>query len=245
MTQYTSSNTSREYVIFKTDEIVPSILYSLRNTSSSPAEQYAACRCLEALSILLGYGNDEYIETLYAPLLKAIKSTGLAVQVRLAALRALSLSYFICGTDITEMIHCMDVCELVCAEKFRGEMVHELLRASAIECWTLLATVLDDSDLSGDAVTSHIYDDDDGGDGDDDANNDQVYNDNNEGKGIKLLPLFQKYLEESNSMELKSACGEAIALIHESRLDLGIGDEKEGNSTQRRFQQGTNMDILK
>ena len=183
------------------------------------------------------------METIDEPLRKIVKSTGLAVQVRLAALRALALSYFICGTDLQEVYHCMDFCEMVSAVKFRGEVTHELLRAHAIECWSLLATVVTDSDLAAEGNVTYIHNyDNDNDDHDDEDNGDENegdYNyDDEAGRGVKMLPLFLKCLEESSCIELKSACGEAVALTHEARLDLGIGDDEDVNATHRKYDRG-------
>jgi len=240
MTQYACTDTTKDVIVYKLDEtILPATLFSIRSSSASPAEQYAACRCLEATAILLGYGNDDFIERMEEPLQKVIKSTGRAIQVRLAALRALSLSYFICGTDIMEVYHCMNFCELVCQPKFRGEYVNELLRANAIECWSLLATVIEDSELVGGSNVggggsggTYVVDEDEGEVIKNTSNNEDM------GRGVQMLPLLQKCLEESNSMELKTACGEAVALIHEARLDLGLSNNDDLNVTQRKFQRG-------
>jgi hypothetical protein len=197
-------------------------LSTLRGGSgnASPAEQYAACRVLEACSVVLGEDRDDIVELWNEPLKKIINATGRATQVRVAALRCLSMIHFICGTDcLEEGDDCsavMDLCEKVGAEKYRGEKVGPLLRAAALDCWALLATTLHDAHIAAG-----------------DANDDDI----ELGRGLTLLPLLASCLESSD-VELRSSAGECVAYIHQCRLNLGLGEDEAENATERRFRRG-------
>jgi hypothetical protein len=177
---------------------------------TSPAEQYAACRCLEVLGITLGFDRDSYYEAIYEPLRRAVMATGRAAPVRSAALRALTLTAFICGTDAEEETSTLlDLCEKACGETWRGENVPPLLRATALDCWALLCTTVEDSELAG----------------------------GDNGRGLDILPLLQKCLE-GDYPDLRTSAGECVTLIHEARMALGIDAEEAANASDRRFRRG-------
>jgi len=136
-------------------------------------------------------------------------ATGRASPVRSAALRALTLTAFICGTDADSETSLLDLCEKACGESWRGEDVPPLLRATALDCWALISTNVDDSDLAG----------------------------GDYGRGLDILPLLQQCLDHDYS-ELRSSAGECVTLIHEARLSLGIDAEEAANASDRRFRRG-------
>ena len=224
VTQYADGSTGKE--ILETngwESLCEACLSSLRGGSgnSSPAEQYAACRVVEACSVVLGEDRDDVVEMWNDPLKKVINATGRATQVRVAALRCLAMIHFICGTDCLEdgedCSAVMDLCEKAGAEKFRGEKVNPLLRAAALDSWALLATTLHDANIAA-------------GDANDDAMD--------LGRGLTLLPLLASCLE-SNDVGLRSSAGECVAYIHECRLNLGLGEDEAENVTERRFRRGS------
>lgn len=90
----------------------------------------------------------------------------------------------------------LDLCEAAAGERYRGEESPVPLRSAAIDSWSVLASTIEDTAIAGD-----------------------------EGRGAGFLPLLQKALD-SNSPELRSSAGECCALIHESRLELGVQDEE-------------------
>lgn len=217
ITQFATSTIGQETILSKLDDtILPVCIHGLRGGIASPAEQYASCRVLEATSIVIGADQEEYCESIHDLLVKVIKATGRAAQVRGAALRALSMSYFICASDVSATGALLDLCENVCAVRYRGEDVQPILRAGALDCWALLSTTLDGGYLAGD--------EDNGGFGEN-------------GRGVIMLPLLSECLDHAN-LDLKCAAGECIARIHEARLDMGIDDENE-NATERRYCRGT------
>jgi hypothetical protein len=222
VTQYADGSAGRE--ILETNgwvSLCEACMSSLRGGSgnASPAEQYAACRVIEACSVVLGEDRDDVVEMWNEPLKKVVNATGRATQVRVAALRCLSMIHFICGTDCLEdQEDCsavMDLCEKVGAEKFRGEKVHPLLRAAALDCWALLATTFHDARIAAG-----------------DANDDTIAL----GRGLTLLPLLASCLE-STDVGLRSSAGECVAYIHECRLSLGENEAE--NVTERRFRKGS------
>jgi hypothetical protein len=123
-----------------------------------------------------------------------------------------------CGDDVvTESL--LDLCEAVAEAEYRGEAVPPSLRATALDCWALLSTTIQDVYIA-DRSDFHI------------------------GRGLNMLPLLKDCLETTN-VELRSAAGECMALIHEARLNLGIHDDQGENTTERRFRRGTNnMNML-
>ena len=108
VSQYATGVEGREAVLSRLDDvIIPACVAGLRSGVASPAEQYASCRVLEATAVVLGGDMDEYVEAITDLLTRAVKATGRAVQVRVAAIRALSMALFICGTDMAllSLIH--------------------------------------------------------------------------------------------------------------------------------------------
>jgi len=217
ITQHAAGYNGQEAIRSQLDEIIlPACKNSLRGGgSSTPAEQYAACRVLEATSILLGGGEDEFAEGLFTTLSRVIKVTSRAAQVRGAALRALSMAYFICMSGVDASDRVLDLCEQVCATEFRGEVVPPILRATALDCWALLSTTIHNAYLAGNDIP---------GSGD--------------GRGLVILPLLNDCLNSSN-LDLRCSAGECVALIHEARLDLGIDEDEGENASERRYRRGS------
>jgi len=92
------------------EDVRTACFYSLRQ-KSNPTEQYAACRVLEAASVLLGAEEDEHYQALTSPLkILSVKSPSTAIPVRSAALRAWSLSNFINNSDQVECHALLDIC---------------------------------------------------------------------------------------------------------------------------------------
>ena len=186
-----------------------------------PAEQYAACRVLEACSVVIGADRDDVVEALNGPLKRVVNATGRASQVRAAALRCLAMVHFICGTHCLEAGEdcdaVMDLCEKAGSDSYRGEAVSPLLRATALDCWSLLSTTFHDA---------HV------------AAGDSVDGDTRVGRGLRLLPLLLSCLDTTDA-ELRRAAGECASLIHECRLNLGLEDEDACNATERRYRRGS------
>jgi hypothetical protein len=191
--------------------IIKSCLYGLRVGVASPAEQYAACRVIEATGVVLGGGADAFCEQIESPLKRIIIMAGRATPVRAGALRALSLCNFMCASDDVTTESLLDLCEAVAAAEYRNDPVPAFLRATALDCWALLSTTIQD-----------IYV----------ADRDDTYM----GRGLVLLPLLKECLEDTNA-DLRSAAGECVALIHECRLNLGLDDA--ASTTERRFRRGS------
>ena len=171
--------------------------------------------------MVLGDDRDDIVVNLNAPLKKTVNATGRATQVRSAALRCLATLHFICGTDCLEdgedCWSVMELCEKVAGEIYRGEAVSPLLRATALDSWSLLSTTFGDAHIAaGDCV-------------DDDPSE--------LGRGLQLLPLLANCLNSADA-SLRRSAGECVSLIHECRLNLGIEDAAE-NTTQRRFRRGS------
>ena len=200
LTHHGLGDDASEYLNHYLSSFTAVALTSLRNTAS---EQYATCRCLEAAAVILGGGNDEYFEAVEPALKRCIMGTGNQAQVRSAAIRALTLTTFICSTDMSATHELLNMCEMVCAEEWRGEAVHPTLRAAALDSWGLLATTIDDSNISSE-----------------------------DGRGTTILPLLQKALD-SPSPELRASAGENVALIHSARLNLGVTDEDATTTAKR------------
>jgi hypothetical protein len=214
----------------------------LRASAGQPAEQYAACRVLEAASVVLGAGEEEWCESLSEPLRRVATSPRRAAPVRMAALRALSMSVFIgAAQDAVMLESLMDLCEQLAAGSYRTESkVPPALRATALDCWALLATAVDDFYLAAGGGSGEEDEEEDAGIGA------QL------GRGVALLPLLKEALDQTESQDLRAAAGECIALIHEARLNLGLlttsaaavggdGEEQQENSniTARQFRGGS------
>jgi len=205
VTHFGSTNTISPYQ----PEVLSLCIQSIRG--GKPAEQYAACRLLEAWAVVLGADHDDFFESIETPLRRALGMAIRAPLVRIAALRAFTLSNFICASDDMSTESLLDLCEEVAAKEYRNHAVPALLRAAALECWALLSTTIDDFYISGS-------------------------NDDHNGRGLILLPLIQECLEGEASLELRSAAGECLAIIHEARVNLGDIDGENG--TERRYGQG-------
>jgi len=211
LTQYGTGPIASEIVYTNVDNIRRAAFHGIR--TGQPAEQYAACRVVEATSVVLGADQDEWCESLDRQLRRVVETTTRAVPVRAAALRALSMSNFINSSDMMASNAMMDLCEEVSAPQYRNETVPSTLRATALDCWALLGTTIADFHLAG---------------------SDDVQM----GRGLHILELLKNCLETS-SVELRSAAGECVALIHEARLKLGITDEEGENVTARRYRRGS------
>jgi len=172
---------------------------------------------LEATSILLGGNNDDYCERVSQKLVLVVKMTQRAVQVRGAALKALSMAYFVCSSNVGSSDRILDLCEQVCAPEYRGEEVPASLRATALDCWALLSTTIEDVYLAGSDVAG-----------------------NGDGRGLVILPLLSDCLNSTN-LDLRCAAGECVALIHEARLDLGIEEDEGENASERRYRRGESI----
>mmetsp|Transcript_35281 Transcript_35281/g.65324 ORF Transcript_35281/g.65324 Transcript_35281/m.65324 type:complete len:510 (-) Transcript_35281:41-1570(-) len=222
ITQHAAGEGGQEVLESHWSSIWEACLSSIQGRGNAkPSEQYAACRVLEACSVVLGEDRDDVVETINGPLTKIVNATGRATQVRSAALRCLAMVHFICGTDcLEEGEDCgsvMDLCEKVGNENYRGEVVSPLLRATALDCWSLLSTTFHDGHIAA-------------GDGFDD--------DTGLGRGLQLLPLLASCLDSSEA-GLRRSAGECVSLIHECRLNLGLDGEEADNTTERRFRRGS------
>jgi hypothetical protein len=189
--------------------------------NARPSEQYAACRVIEACSVVLGGDRDDVVEAANGPLRKVVNATGRATQVRVAALRCLSMVHFICGTDCLEegedCSSVMDLCENVGGERYRGDKTPSVLRATALDCWSLLSSTLHDAHVAA---------------GDDSDGSIEL------GRGLRLLPLLATCLDSSDAA-LRRSAGEAVSLIHECRLRMGLDEEVADNTTERKFRRGS------
>jgi hypothetical protein len=221
ITQYATGSEGREILESRWDSLLEACLYTLQGKgNSTPAEQYAACRVLEASSVVLGGDRDDIAEKLNGPLKKTINATGRVAQVRSAALRCLAMTHFICGTNCLEegedAAAVLTLCENVSAESYRGETVNPILRAAALDCWSLLSTTFSDAFVAA-------------GDSDDDYNL---------GQGLQLLPLLAECLD-STDQSLRRSAGECVSLIHECRLNLGMDEEEAANRTELAYRRGS------
>lgn len=206
ITQYSDSETLMPFQ----EDLLQLAMSSLRG--GTPAEQYAACRCLEAFAVVLGADQDEYYESVEPNLKRVVLLTSRAPMVRGAALRALCVSNFVCATDNNDNDDdstLLDLTEAVAGPEYRNHPVPAALRATALECWSLLATTLFDVDVSGDET----------------------------GRGVSLLNLIPKCLDDP-CLELRAAAGQCMALIHEARLGMGVVDGEAANTTERKYCQG-------
>uniref|UniRef100_A0A7S3L515 Interferon-related developmental regulator N-terminal domain-containing protein n=1 Tax=Amphora coffeiformis TaxID=265554 RepID=A0A7S3L515_9STRA len=220
LTQYVAGEASTELVWGCQESLRTACLYSLR--AGSAAEQYAACRVLEATAVVLQGDQEEWIQSIAPVLHRTVQIASRAAVVRASALRAWALSVFIGSGEMEDTHAVLDVCEDVAQIIYRNEPVPTALRAAALDCWTLLATTLTEYAVAGNDDVSH-------------------------GRGLTLLPLLKDCLESnettsslssSSSSQLRTAAGECVALIHECRLSLS-DDSGEKNTTERKFQQGS------
>jgi len=176
-----------------------------------PAEQYAACRVLEALALILPshYVEDDednsHAQQIQSMLRRVVMATGRAPLVRGAALRAMSLTAFVSGDEVI-VEGLMDICEEVMATKWRGQEVPSALRATALDCWTLLSTAISSVYVSGKS-------------------------DLHTGRGCLLLdPLLLGCLDSPHA-ELRAAAGECVVVIHEARAEV-LQQEEEWNASE-------------
>lgn len=212
LSQYATGETGRSAVANRQDDIQKACIHGIR--AGTAAEQYAACRVLEVTSVILGADQDEFYDSIDKTLRRVIMTTKTrATPVRIAALRALSMANLIGTTDQETAESLLDLCEAIAAKEFRDETVPSTLRAAALDCWALVATTIPDLYLAGkDDVTI--------------------------GRGLAILGLLKDCLE-TKCIELRSAAGECMALIHEARLNLGIADKEGENGSERRFRRGS------
>ncbi|KAL7528332.1 hypothetical protein ACHAXR_003549 [Thalassiosira sp. AJA248-18] len=222
ITHYAAGPSGQEVLESHWGSVLEACLSSIQGRGNAkPSEQYAACRVLEACSVVLGDDRDDIVESLNGHLKRIVNATGRATQVRSAALRCLSMVHFICGTDcLEEGEDCwsvMELCEKVGNETYRGETVSPLLRATALDCWSLLSTTFDDAHVAA-------------GDHSDDTID--------LGRGLQLLPLLASCLDSSD-VGLRRSAGECVSLIHECRLNLGLNEEEADNATERKFRRGS------
>jgi len=211
LAQYATGPNALEIVVSHQKQLRMSCLYSLRQ--GSPSEQYAACRCLEVMSVVLGADQEEWVESVAKYLERVVQVTTRATPVRVAALRAWAMAVFICANDGQASENLMDYCENVAKETFRNETTPTWLRAAALDAWSLLASTIEDFYLAGQDDT-------------------QI------GRGVAILEVLKECLD-SSSVELRSAAGECLSLIHEARLNLGCDTEESENVTDRQFRRGS------
>jgi len=195
-----------------TDPLEQACLYSLR--TGQPAEQYAACRLVEAslcVGLLDGIGTS-----LDRQLRRIVETVQRETPVRVAAVRALAMSIWVLDHQEDAELF-LDWMELVASQEYRNETTPAALRAIALDAWTLAACNLSNFYISG-------------------------QDDVNMGRGLAILEHLCSVLEEdeskSCSMEVRAAAGQAISLINEARIALGTMDDAE-NVTARRFKKGT------
>jgi hypothetical protein len=210
LAQYATGSVATGIVEAKVEDILAACKFGLRG--GTPSEQYAACRVLEVTSIVLG-PDPTYFDSAYTILWRVVQMKSKAVPVRIAALRAITMANFIGGNDDVSSEQLMDSFELLAAKECRGETVPSLLRAAALDCWALLSTTVQDLYIAG-------------------------KDDFSTGRGLLLLKLLQECLDEPN-VQLRSAAGECVALIHEARLKLGLAQDEGENTTERKFRRGT------
>ena len=188
--------------------------------NAKPSEQYAACRVIEACSVILGGDRDDVVVSVDESLRKVVNATGRSTQVRVAALRCLSMMHFICGTNCLEddmdCASVMELCQKIGGEtRYRGDNTPSLLRATALDCWSLLSTTFHDSQLaSGDDSSGDL------------------------GRGLRLLPILALCLDSPDAA-LRRSAGEAVSLIHECRLRMGLEEDEAVNTTERKFRRGS------
>lgn len=202
------------------DDIIEGCLYGLQTRSSS-SKQYAVCRLIEVISILLcNYETcmDQWITSIQESLRRIIITTSRSTTVRMAALRAWSITIYmahslLAGIDTNNnsdddddgrvIESLLDLCELLATNhEFRNQMVPLALRATALDCWTLLASTLDDWTIAG---------------------QDDLFI----GRGVAILVPLQQALEETKAeaMDLRTSAAECLSLIHEARINVGIIDD--------------------
>lgn len=172
--------------------IVPNCLMGLSRSGSGGAEQYAALRCLEVLPIVLGSSNGEgFLDEVFEPLMKAIKSSTACSKVRSVALKVIAMGAFLCGTTGTTLDTLLDLCASLSTTEWRNAAVPNPIRCAAFDCWSILSTLLDHADVVQDDL----------------------------GKGLDMLDPIKDALA-STDIDLRESAGKCFALIHEHRLLL-------------------------
>jgi Interferon-related developmental regulator (IFRD) len=188
----------------------------------SPAEQYAACRVLEAGAIAMAPADtdfDDWYEQIAKYLLRLIRSPSKAVTVRAAALRALCLTHYIAiqsndGVNRLEVTHqLLDTCTAYIVDVDSTENQNPLhtpifIRSTAFDCWSLLATTMPDFTIVG-------------------------VDDYHTGRGLDLLETISSCLQETSvqSTDLRASAGECATLIHEAKLRLFVLSESEADDS--------------
>ena len=226
-----------EMIAAQCDVFIEACLFALR-PRQPPTEQYAACRLIEVVSIALSNHPDvmeQWITELQESLRCTIISVARSTPVRMAALRALSMTIYmatIAGASDDDGIaieSLQDLCEALATKtEYRSHFVPVSLRSTAYDCWSLLASVQEDWTISG---------------------QDDVFL----GRGLAILPFLKESLEnlQMDSASLRASTAECLALIHEARIHLGSDalveretndDNGTGismNATSRRYQKGS------
>lgn len=218
LTQYATGEAGQDAVWSESDHLRLACTHSLR--VGTPSEQYAACRVLEAASLILGSENTAWYESIETLLRRVVMMTSKAVPVRMAALRALALTVFV-GTTMQHTQELLDLCEEVAAVEYRQQATPASLRATALDCWSLLATTVPEFLIAGqDEATT--------------------------GRGLLLLELLYDILVQSSSstnMDLRVAAGECATLIHECRWSCKADDACE-NRSERQYQRGSWLEAV-
>jgi Interferon-related developmental regulator (IFRD) len=226
-----------EMIAAHCDAFIEACLFALR-PRQPPTEQYAACRLIEVVSIALSNHVDameQWITAMQETLRRTIISVSRSTPVRMAAVRALSMTIYmatISGASDDDGIaieSLQDLCEALATKtEYRSHFVPISLRASAYDCWSLLATVQEDWTISG---------------------QDDVFL----GRGLAILPFLKEAVEDVqvDSAQLRASAGECLSLIHEARIHLGsdtlverkVNEDKGAgvslNATSRRYQKGS------
>ena len=216
LTNSATGLSGQDMVMDHQDTIRTVCFHSIR--VGQPTEQYAACRILEATSVILGSDQEQWVDSINKQLRRLVGTSKVSA-IRSAALRALSMAVIINSDDSHDTESLMDFCEEFAAPVYRNEIIPPSFRASAIDCWSLLATTIDDFYLSG-------------------------QDDDHIGRGLVIIPLLKDCLEttEASMIDLREAAGECVALIHEARLNIGIVEHDEigeTNVTTRKYQRGS------
>lgn len=220
LTQYTTPSSYPTVEQYSDAILEACCQHALFKSASSPAEQYAACRVLEALGTLPIDDLHLYDRTVQR-LTRTIQSTHRAIPVRAAALRALGMTVFCSTEDDDDVVveSVMDLCETILLQEggYRGQNpTPAALCAAALQVWTVLATTL-----------HYLY-----VAGQDDATT---------GRGLPLLKRLLECLEEEDTSEpalqLKEAAGQAVVYIHDARLLLGASHAE--NATDAQYKLGS------
>ncbi|CAM9512668.1 unnamed protein product, partial [Discosporangium mesarthrocarpum] len=155
-----------------------------------------ALRALSVLCVCIGPDEDEVFHVLRRPL-RALITRSRYPGVRVAAVRTLALSCFVCSNDSGVTSETIDLLAEVFAGSSDGLPVPDELCAAALSGWGLLVTTVTRSWVATRMTRQYL----------------RAFSD----------------LLGSGSMEVRVEAGENIALLHESRLILGLtgGQAKE------------------